>query len=165
MSQENIARPSRTYKARSIILIILVIGAGASRTVYGLTNAFGASNQPTQNTSGNTSMQWHGFPRGQWGEMHASSSLAFRAISTVSNVTVTGFQITDTSHITVNLSYQGTGTSPSITAVGFGPGLSGSNTLSSGWTSPQILSIHLIGQGSLSGSTAIRVIIVPLTGA
>jgi hypothetical protein len=164
MSQENIAHPSK-YKARTILLIMLVIGAGASLTVYGLTNAFGASNQPNQNTLANNGGQWHGFPRGQWGEMHAGSSLAFRAISTVSNVTVTGFQITDSSHITVNLSYQGTGTSPSITGVGFGPGLSGSNTLSSGWTSPQTLSIHLIGQGSLSGSTAIRVIIVPLTGA
>ncbi len=165
MSQENIARPPRTYTARSILLIMLVIGAGASLTVYGLSNAFGVSTQPTQNTPSNAGPQWHGFPRGQWGEIYGGSGLAFRAISTVNNVTVTGFQVADSSHITVNLSYQGTGTSPSITAVGFGPGLSGSSTLSSGWSSPQALSIHLIGQGSLSGSTSIRVIIVPLTGA
>jgi hypothetical protein len=163
MSQENIKRTPRTYTARSVLLIMLVIGAGASLTVYGLSNAFGVSTQPTQNTASNAGMQWH-FPHGQWGEMHAGSGLAFRAISTVSNVTITGFQITDSSHITVSLSYQGTGTSPSITAVGFGPDLSGSNTLSSGWSSPQTLSIHLAGQGSLSGSTSIRVIIVPLTG-
>ncbi|HZY93872.1 MAG TPA: hypothetical protein VFE98_03305 [Candidatus Bathyarchaeia archaeon] len=165
MSQENIARQPRTYTARSILLIMLVIGAGASLTVYALSNAFGVSPQPTQNTPGNAGLQWHGFPHGQWGEIYGGSGLAFGATSTVSNVTITGFQVTDSGHITVNLSYQGIGASPSITAVGFGPGLSGSNTLSSGWSSLQTLIIHLIGQGSLSGSTSIRVIIVPLTGA
>jgi hypothetical protein len=85
----------------------------------------------------------------------------------VNNVTVTGFQIVDSNHITITLNYGATGTSPAITVVGIAPGLSGSTTLSAGWGSPKTLSLHLIGAGTLStsGPNAIRVAVLPLTGS
>ncbi len=166
MSQENNLTTRKSLSARSVVLVILLIGAGASLTVYALSNAFGATTDTSsQNTSNNNITQWLATsPRG-WHGFHNGNFLGFRAISTVNNVSVTGFQITDSSHMTVTLTYGGTGSSPAITIVGLAPGLSGSTTLSASWGTSKTISLHLIGQGTLTGSTFVRVAIVPLTGA
>jgi hypothetical protein len=101
-----------------------------------------------------------------WETGHNGTFTSFRAASTIANVTVTGFIIVDSSHVTVTLSYQGTGTSPAVTIVAAAPRLSGSNTVSGGWSSPTTVSVHVIGTGSLSTTTTcLRVLVVPFTGA
>lgn len=166
MSQENNPTTRKGLSARSVVLVILLIGAGASLTVYALSNAFGATNNtPSQNTSNGNTTQWLATGPRDWHRSHNGNFLGFRALSTVNNVSVTGFQITDTNHMTVTLAYGGTGSSPAITIVGLAPELSGSTTLSAGWGTSTTVSLHLIGQGTLTGSTFVRVAIVPLTGA
>lgn len=167
MSQEKDTTTKRRLSAKSAVLVILLIGAGASLTIYAFDNVFGAttnSNSTTASTSNTTTPWLEGGHRG-WHHFNGGSFLGFRAISTVNNVTVTGFQIVDTSHISISLTYNGAGSSPAITIVGAGPGLSGSTTVSAGWGTAKTFSLHLIGQGTLSTNNFVQVAIVPLTGA
>jgi len=145
------------------VLVILLVGLGAGAVGYGLNNAFAATNPPQQSAA--TNGQWSGLrgsgPPG-W-DHDGGSSLSFRAFSTVTNVTATGFAITDSTHFTITIAYHGTGTSPAITIVGLSPNLSGSTTVASGWTSPTTVTITLTGTGSLTTTMRAQALIVPLT--
>jgi hypothetical protein len=145
------------------VLVVLLVGLGAGAVGYGLNNAF-AANNPSQNTPTNTNGMWSGL-RGAGPGWHndGGSSLSFRAASTVANVTATGFAITDSTHFTITIAYHGTGSAPAITVVGLSPGLSGSTTVASGWTSPTTITVTLTGIGSLTTTMCVRALIVPLT--
>lgn len=163
MSQQDIQSTIRRgISTRSVVLVILLVGLGAGAVGYGLNNAF-ASTNPSQTT---TSVgQWSGLrgagPPG-W-DHDGGSSLSFRAFSTVTNVTATGFAIRDSIHFTITIAYHGTGSAPAITVVGLAPGLSGSTTIASGWTSPTTVTVTLTGTGSLTTTMSVRALIVPLT--
>ncbi len=169
MSQQDNQEISRkAFPIRSVILIALVVSLGAGAAAYGLANVFASSNPSQQSTQTNTSgQQWLGLaghdPQA-WQSSGSDSYLTFRALSTVNNVTVTGFSIIDNTHLGVNLAYHGTGTAPALTIVALAPGLSGSNTLSAGWGASTTTNVGLLGQGTLSTTTHIRVLIVPFTG-
>jgi hypothetical protein len=171
MSQTETQQATRRgFSTRSLVLVILLVGLGAGTAAYVLTGASAVPNTSSNQNGLNTyNGQWLG-PRGAgplgW-ERHANGTFTlFRAASTIANVTVTGFNIVDSSHITVTLSYTGTGTTPAATIVLGAPGLTGSNTVSAGWSSPTTVSVHVIGSGSLSSTaTCVRVLVVPLTGA
>ena len=161
----------KRFPLRSVLLIVLVVGLGAAATTYALSNVFAASNgtlqqSPTTNTKG---QQLFGLgvrdPQTWSTGSRDSTFLSFQAVSTVTNVTVTGFNIADSTHITLNLAYHGSGTAPALTIVALAPGLSGSNTLSSGWGASTTISVALTGTGSLSTTAHVRVLVVPLTGA
>jgi hypothetical protein len=171
MSQTETQQATRkSFSMRSLLLVILLVGLGAGTAAYVLASASAtpttSSNQNGLNTYNG---QWLGSrgagPLG-WERHENGTFTSFRAASTIANVTVTGFNIVDSAHITVTLSYQGTGTTPAVTIVAAAPSLSGSNTVSAGWSSPTTVSVHLIGSDSLSTTaTCIRVLVVPLTGA
>jgi len=160
----------KSFSTRSLLLVILLVGLGAGTAAYVLASASAAANTASNQNGLNTyNGQWPGLrgagPLG-WETRDNGSFTSFRAASTITNVTVTGFNIVDSSHLTVTLSYQGTGTTPAATIVVVAPGLSGSNTISAGWSSPTTVSVHVIGSASLSSSaTCLRVLVVPLTGA
>jgi hypothetical protein len=167
MSQQEIQSTTRRgISARQVVLVVLLVGLGAGAVGYGLNNAF-AANNPSQASPTTTSggQQWFGLrgagPAG-W-EQNGGSSLSFRAASTVANVTATGFAITDSTHFTITIAYHGTGSAPAITVVGIAPGLSGSTTVASGWTSPTTVTVTLTGTGSLTTTMSVRALIVPLT--
>jgi hypothetical protein len=146
----------KSFSTRSLILVILLAGLSAGTAAYVLANASAAPTTPsTQNGLNTYNGQWSGLrgagPLG-WERHDNATFTSFRAASTVTNVTVTGFNIVDSSHLTVTLSYQGTGTTPAVTTVAAAPGLSGSNTVSAGWSSPTTVSVHVIGSGSLSST-------------
>jgi len=171
MSQVAIQLPTRkNFSTRSLVLVILLVGIGAGTAAYVLASASAApSTSSNQNGLNTYNGQWLGL-RGagplSWEARSNGTFTSFRAASTIANVTVTGFTIVDNSHITVNLSYPGTGTTPAATIVVAAPGLSGSNTISAGWSSPTTVSVHVIGSGSLSSTTTcLRVLVVPFTGA
>ena len=149
---------------RTVVLLIIIVGLSAGAAAFAFASA-SANTPSTQNSTNNL----NNF-NGQWNPMlHDPGSRSFtglRAGSTVANVSVTGFNIVDSNHLTVSLTYHGTGTTPAVTIVVVAPGLSGSNTAASGWSSPSTISVDLVGTGSLSStSTCIRVLVVPLTGA
>ncbi len=151
----------RSVATRTVILLVIIAGLSAGAVAY----AFGSASANTTNPSTSNGLNTY---NPQWlnHDPSGATTLRFGAHSTIANVTVTGFSIVDSSHITVTLSYAGTGTTPAVTIVVVAPGLSGSNTLASGWTSPSMVSLHLVGTGNLSsGVTCVRVLIVPLTGA
>jgi hypothetical protein len=157
----------RGIATRSVLLLLLIVGLGAGAAAYAFANASANPNQP-QNNLATYNGQWLGW-RGPgplaWHNPNGTFT-SFRAASTIANVSITGFSIVNSNHLSVTLSYTGTGTTPEATIVVVAPGLSGSNTLSSGWSSPSTVSVSLVGSGSLSSSTTcIRVLIVPLTGA
>ncbi len=156
----------RGISARSVVLVILLVGLGAGAVGYGLNNAFAATNPSQQTTTTINGEHWSDLRRaGPPGWDHdGGSTLSFRATSTVANVTATGFAITDSTHFTINIAYHGTGSTPAITVVGLAPGLSGSTTVASGWTSPTTVTITLTGTGSLTTTMFVRALIVPLTG-
>jgi len=145
-----------------VVLVILLVGLGAGALGYGLNNAFAATN-PSQTTT--TNGQWSGLrgagPPG-W-DHDGSSTLSFRAFSTVANVSTTGFSITDSTHFTITIAYHGTGNAPAITVVGLAPGLSGSTTVVSGWANPTTVTLTLTGTGSLTTTMRAQALIVPLT--
>lgn len=160
----------KSFSTRSLVLVILLVGLGAGTAAYALASASAAPTTSSGQNGLNTyNGQWSGLrgagPVG-W-ERHDNATLtSFRAASTITNVTVTGFNIVDSSHVIVTLSYLGTGTTPAAAIVVAAPGLSGSNTVSAGWSSPTTVSVHVIGSGSLSSTaTCLRVLVVPLTGA
>ena len=164
MSQQDIEQATRRgISTRSVLLMILLVGLGAGAVGYGLNNAFAATN-PTQSTTTN-GQQWSGLKgAGPPGWDHdGGSSLSFRAFSTVTNVTATGFAITDSTHFTITITYHGTGGAPAITVVGLAPGLSGSTTVASGWSSPTTVTVTLTGAGSLTTTMRAQALIVPLT--
>ena len=160
----------KSFSTRSTLLVILLVGLGAGTAAYVLASASAApTTSSNQNNLNTYNGQWLGSrgagPLG-WERHENGTFTSFRAASTIANVTVTGFNIVDSTHITVTLSYQGTGTTPAVTIVAAAPSLSGSNTVSAGWSSPTTVSVHVIGSGSLSSTaTCIRVLVVPLTGA
>ncbi len=167
--QENPWATKHGFPLRSVLLIVLIVGLGAGATAYALGTTYGATNNTSnQNSQLNTNgLQWYGPGAGLRGTGlgdPTGSYTSFRAFSTVSNVTVTGFNIVDSTHFTLNLAYHGTGSTPALTIVGLSPGLSGSNTVSSGWTSPTTVSVSMAGTGSLSTTAFLRVLVVPLTG-
>jgi hypothetical protein len=171
MSQIETQPASRkNFSTRSLLLVILLVGVGTGTAAYVLASASATpTTSSNQNGLNNYNGQWLGLrgagPLG-WETRDNGSFTSFRAASTVTNVTVTGFNIVDNSHLTVTLSYQGTGTTPAATIVVMAPGLSGSNTVSAGWSSPTTVSVHVIGSGSLSSTaTCLRMLVVPLTGA
>jgi len=141
MSQVATQLPTRkSFSTRSLVLVILLVGFGAGTAAYVLASASAApSTSSNQNGLTTYNGQWLGL-RGagplSWEARNNGTFTSFRAASTIANVTVTGFTIVDSSHITVTLSYQGTGTTPAATIVVAAPGLSGSNTISAGWSSP-----------------------------
>jgi hypothetical protein len=147
------------------VLVILLVGLGAGAVGYGLNNAFATTIPSQQDTSTNNVGQWSGLrgagPPG-W-DHDGGSSLSFRAFSTVTNVTATGFAITDSTHFTITIAYHGTGSAPAITVVGLAPGLSGSTTVASGWASPTTVTLTLTGTGSLTTTMRAQALIVPLT--
>ena len=162
MSQQDIQRTTRRgISTRSAVLVILLVGLGAGAVGYGLNNAFAATN-PTQQTTTN-GQQGSGLKGSPGWDHYDASTLGFRAISTVANVTAIGFAITDSTHFTITIAYHGTGTSPAITIVGLSPNLSGSTTVASGWTSPTTVTITLTGTGSLTTTMHAQSLIVPLT--
>lgn len=147
---------------RTVVLLIIIVGLSAGAAAFAFANV--SANTPS--TSANNLNNYGG----QWNPMlhdpGSRSFTGFRAGSTVANVSVTGFNIVDSNHLTVSLTYHGTGTTPAVTIVVVAPGLSGSNTAASGWSSPSTVSVDLVGTGSLSSSSnIIRVLVVPLTGA
>jgi len=171
MSQIETQQATRkSFSTRSLVLVILLVGLGAGTAAYVLASASAApSTSSTQNGLNTYNGQWLGLrgagPLG-WGARNNGTFTSFRAASTITNVTVTGFTIVDSTHITVTLAYQGTGTAPAATIVVAAPGLSGSNTISAGWSSPTTISVHVIGSGSLSSTTTcLRVLVVPFTEA
>ncbi|HEV2119922.1 MAG TPA: hypothetical protein VGS11_07460 [Candidatus Bathyarchaeia archaeon] len=166
MSQPDISSATRrSISTRSVLLVILLVGLGAGAVGYGLNNAFATTN-PSQQTTTTNSQQWSGLrgagPPG-WGR-ESGSATSFRAFSTVTNVTATGFAITDSTHFTITLAYHGIGSTPAITVVGLALGLSGSTTVASGWTSPTTVTLALTGTGSLTSTMHAQALIVPLTG-
>ena len=165
MSQLETQPTKRGIKTRSVILLLLIVGLGAGATAY----AFASASAQTPTTSTNSlNGQWPGW-RGPgplvWRD-HNGTFTSFRAGSTIANVSITGFSIVDSTHVSFTLSYSGTGTTPAVTIVAVAPGLSGSNTVTAGWISPDTVSVHLVGSGSLSTTmTCMRILVVPLTGA
>src|SRR5256712_11129459 len=171
MSQIETEQATRKgVSTRSLILVILLVGLGAATVAYVLASASAAPTTASNQNGLNTyNGQWLGL-RGagalSWEARNNGTFTSFRAASTIANVTVTGFTIVDSTRITLTLSYQGTGTTPAATIVVAAPGLSGSNTISAGWSSPTTVSVHVIGSGSLSSTaTCLRVLVVPFTGA
>ena len=170
MSQIETQQATRkSFSTRSLVLVILLVGLGAGTAVYVLASASAApSTSSNQNGLNTYNGQWLGL-RGagplSWETRNNGTFTSFRAASTITNVTVTAFNIVDSTHITLALSYQGTGNTPAATIVVAAPGLSGSNTISAGWSSPTTVSVHVIGSGSLSSTTTcLRVLVVPFTG-
>lgn len=152
----------KTMATRTVVLLLIIVGLSASAAAFAFASV--SANTPTQNSTSNL----NNF-NGQWPRLHQDGSRSltlFRSASTVANVSVTGFNIVDSNHLTVSLTYHGTGTTPAVTIVVVAQGLSGSNTAASGWSSPSTISVDLVGTGSLSSnSNCIRVLVVPLTGA
>ena len=150
---------------RTVVLLLVIVGLSASAAAFAFASA-SANSTPqnstnTTNNLNNINGQWHGLQQDG-----SRSFTAFRSISTAANVSVTGFNIVDSNHLTVSLTYHGIGTTPALTIVVMASGLSGSNTAASGWSSPSTVSVDLVGIGSLSSnSNCIRVLVVPLTGA
>ncbi len=158
----------RRIGTRSVVLLLLIVGLGAGAAAYAFAAASAVTPNQSQNNLATYNGQWLGWRGGgplAWHDRNGTFT-SFRAASTIANVSITSFSIVDSSHLTVTLSYTGTGSTPAATIVVVVPGLSGSNTVSAGWTSPTTVSVSLVGSGSLSSSTTcVRVLIVPLTGA
>ena len=159
----------RGVATRTVVLLVIIAGLSAGAAAFAFANAQAQTANPSTTNNLNTfNGQWPGLRgAGPLGQADSNRSFtSFRAASTIANVTVTGFNVVDSSHLTVTLSYGGTGSAPAATIVVVAPGLSGSNTLAAGWSSPSTVSVHLVGTGTLSSSmTCVRVLVVPLTGA
>ena len=166
MSQYENQHSSRRLSTRSVVLLVLMVGLGAGVAAYSIGNALAATTGQSQQSSTNNPQlygprAWEGQ---RWNHTLNGSFTTFRGFSSASNVTITGFSIIDQSHVTVSLSFTGTGTAPAITVVGVAQGLSGSNTASAGWGTSTTVSVQMVGQGRLSSGTCLRVLVVPLTG-
>ena len=164
MSQIDTQPIRKGVATRTVVLLIIIAGLSAGAAAFAFANASANAGANQTGTNNLTTNRWAGLraaPRDIDG-----SFTGFRAASTIANVTVTGFNVVDNSHITVTLTWTGTGTTPAVTIVSSAYDLSGSNTVSAGWTSPDTISVHLVGTGTLSSTVnCIRVLVVPLTGA
>ena len=168
----------RKFSTGSVLLLTLMVGLASGLAAYeigtiGLANGLGLNPTTLQtNTTNdpattNAGLRWG---RGGFGEQ---GGLFFRASSQVANVSVTGFNISSSNQLTVNLAYAGSGATPNITIVALSRVVSGTtcSTLSgssidrSGWTSPTTVTVNMVGTGSLSSARGIMVLIVPYTGA
>ncbi len=169
--QENQQIGKRALSTRSILLVVLIVGLGAGIVAYSIGNALAAnvsqSSQTTQFGNGFARpFGPRGWERGAYDENRTGTRLSFRAATTINNITVTGFNIVDSNHITVTLAWGGSGTAPAVTIVSIALGLGGSNTVSAGWGPSSTVSVSLVGTGALSSSSScIRVLVVPLTGS
>src|SRR5438876_11465066 len=104
MSQPDIQSTMRRgISTRSVVIVILLVGLGAGAVGYGLNNAFAATN-PTQQTTTN-GQQGSGLKGSPGWDHYDASTLGFRAISTVANVTANGFAFPESSHLQCNLDY------------------------------------------------------------
>jgi hypothetical protein len=163
MSQADNPPVKKGVATRTVVLLLIIAGLSAGAAAFAFAGASANTNNPsTANSLNNYNGHWLG-----WRVRNENNSYtSFRSASTVANVSVTGFNIVNSDHITVTLSYRGTGTAPAATIVAVAPGLSGSNTVSAGWTSPNTVSVDLVGSGSLSSNiNCVRVLVVPLTGS
>jgi hypothetical protein len=173
MSVESLQNDKTALSTRRVLLLVLIVGLGAGIAAYTVgevlaTNAAQA-NQTGQSINGAfLTFGQRGLEGGRYALYKPNSTgtrLSFRALSTVSNVSVTGFSIVDSNHISLSLTWTGTGSAPALTLVSVAPGLSGSNTLSADWGTSTTVSISMVGTGALSSSsTCLRVLVVPLTG-
>src|SRR5437879_10065867 len=135
MSQVATQLPTRkSFSTGSLVLVILLVGVGAGTAAYVLASASAAPTTASNQNGLNTyNGQWLGL-RGagplSWEARNNGTFTSFRAASAIATVTVTGFTIVDSRHITSTLSYHGTGTTPAATIVAAAPVLTGSNTIS-----------------------------------
>ncbi len=173
MSVESLQNKKTALSTRRVLLLVLIVGLGTGLVAYTVgevlaTNAAQANQTGQSINGGFPAFGPRGLEGGRYGLYRPNSTgtrLSFRALSTVSNVSVTGFSIVDSNHVSVSLTWTGTGSAPALTIVGAAPGLSGSNTLSAGWGTSTTMSVSLVGTGSLSSaSTCVRVLVVPFTG-
>jgi hypothetical protein len=163
MSQLETQQIRKGVATRTALLLIIIAGLSAGAAAFAFANVSANSGNQT-GTNNLTTNQWSGLRAGP--RDIDGSFTGFRAASTIANVSVTGFNIVDSSHITVTMTWRGTGAAPSVTIVASAYDLSGSNTVATGWTSPDTVSVHLVGTGTLSSNVnSIRVLVVPLTGA
>src|SRR6266571_420328 len=131
----------RGLSTRRVLLLVLIVGLGAGVVAYSIGDTLAANAaQSAQNIQTNGAYpaigpRWEGGHHGQYGLNRTGTRLSFRALSTVNNVSITGFSIVDPNHISVTLAWAGSGSAPPLTIVGAAPGLSGSNTLAAGWGS------------------------------
>ncbi len=172
-TEQNQQSGIRTLSTRRVLLLVLIVGLGAGIVAYSIGDILAANASQSSQTTQSTNSAYPVFgPRGwekgtygKYGLNRTGTRLGFSAVSTVNNVTVTGFKIVDSNHISVSLAWAGSGSAPALTIVSVAPGLSGSNTLSAGWETPATISISMVGTGTLSSSsTCLRVLVVPLTG-
>ena len=167
MSQTENPPTKKGVATRTVVLLIIIAGLSAGAAAFAFAGASAATNNPSTTNSLNNG-QWLGWRGAGPLGLHDSNNsyTSFRAASTIANVSVTGFSIVDSNHLTVTLTYKGTGSAPATTIVVVAHDLSGSNTVSSGWTSPTTVSVDLVGSGSLSSNiNCVRVLVVPLTGS
>ena len=128
---ETIAQPTvkKGVATRTVVLLIIIAGLSAGAAAFAFANVSANTNNPSTGSNLNNY-------NGQWpGPLHWHSNNSytmFRAASRIANVSVTGFNIVNSNHITVSLSYGGTGTAPAATIVVVAQGLSGSNTVTAG---------------------------------
>ena len=168
--EENQQTRKPSLSTHRVLLLVLIVGLGAGIIAYGIGNTLtGNAAQTAQSTSGAYPALgprgWEGGYNGQYGLNHTGTRFSFGAISIVNNVSITGFNIVDSSHISVSLAWAGSGSAPALTIVSVARGLNGSNTLAAGWGSSATVSISVVGTGTLSStSTCLRVLVVPLTG-
>ncbi|TMI60305.1 hypothetical protein E6H16_08065 [Candidatus Bathyarchaeota archaeon] len=168
----------RKFTTSSVLLLTLMVGLASGLVAYeigtiGLANGLGLNPTTLQNNTTsdpattNAGLRWG---RGGFG---GQGGLVFGASSQVANVSVTGFNISGSNQLTVNLAYTGSGATPSITIVALSRVMSGTTCLTlsgstisqSGWTSPATVTVNVPGTGSLSSARRIMVLIVPYTGA
>ena len=170
--EKNLQTGRLGLSTRKVLLLVLIVGLGAGIVAYTVGDTLAANAAQSAQASQSTNGAYPVFgPRGwegrydQYSLNHTGTRLGFRAVSTVNNVSITGFNIVDSTHISVGLSWTGSGGAPALTIVGAAPGLSGSNTLSAGWGTSTTVSLSMVGRGTLSSSSAcLRVLVVPLTG-
>ncbi len=173
MSIESLQNKKTALSTRRVLLLVLIVGLGTGLVAYTVgevlaTNAAQANQTGQSINGGFPAFGPRGWEGGRYGLYRPNSTgtrLSFRALSTVSNVSVTGFSIVDSNHVSISLTWTGTGSAPALTIVSVAPGLSGSNTLSAAWGTSATVSISMVGTGTLSASsTCLRTLIVPLTG-
>lgn len=156
----------RKMSSRTALLLGLLIGLAATAGVYSIANTLAQTNTTTtsnQNFPFDRPFDGWGHRGGTW-IGNQTGFLSFHALSRVQNVTVTGFNITSTNQITINLKYSGTGTTPAITIVGLSGASSGSTVLQAGWSSPDAVTVNLTGSSTLSNNGCTMVLVVPYTG-
>ena len=172
MSQQEIEQPTskRHLATKSTLLILLIIGLAASAVAYELGLALAANAQTTSQSTTDPSYGYSGYGPRPWGGHPGNgnctrygSGTSFTASSRVANVTVTGFNIASANQVTVNLSYTGAGSAPAVTIGAVAPGLAGSMTLATGWSSSTTVTLNLTGSGSLITMRHVAVIVLPYT--